>query len=73
MRWGWTVPTKTTPREPEPRRTRVCRHCRTTFVPTSELQAFCRPSCRIAHLGGPSGQGRLPLGDPEELFREPFK
>jgi hypothetical protein len=52
---------------------RACRHCGATFEPTFEAQAFCRPSCRRAHLPPPNPQRRLPLDDPASLFDEPFE
>jgi hypothetical protein len=49
-----------------------CRQCGTDFTPVRPHQRFCRPSCRLAHFKV-APQPRLPLADPEDLFRVPFE
>jgi hypothetical protein len=48
-------------------------HCGDVFEPTRPHQKFCRPSCRRAAFTGRRKQPRLPVGDPEDLFRVPFE
>jgi uncharacterized OB-fold protein len=50
-----------------------CGHCGEVFEPTRPHQKFCKPSCRRAAFTGRREQPRLPVGDPDDLFRVPFE
>jgi len=60
-------------RKTEGNLTRACKGCGEVFEVAYDLQRFCRPSCRRAHLHTADRQPRLPLGDHEDLFAVPFE
>jgi hypothetical protein len=64
---------RTADRPGERVRTLRCAHCGEDYTPLRRHQRFCRPSCRLAAFRAPCGQRRLPLDDPDDLFRVPFE
>jgi len=68
------MPRTTDVRAPAASQPRRCRHCHELFEPTFEVQCFCKPSCRAAHLAPKLGRQRaLPIGDPATLFDVGFE
>ena len=60
------------PRAGERVLSRTCRHCGEAFDPVRDHQAFCRPSCRVAHFKADTARA-VPLDDLDDLFKTPFE